>query len=95
MSADLTPLRNSVVRISGPEGSYAGLGYRISADIVVTCAHVVAEALTGDIRDAELEEPPAGLVLVDAPFAAGEDAQTQIEASVVGKGWLPVRGRIS
>ena len=88
MSADLTPLRNSVVRISGPEGGYAGLGYRISADIVVTCAHVVAEALS---HDADAEEPPAGQVLVDVPFATGEDAQTPIKASVVAKGWLPVR----
>ena len=88
MSADLTPLRNSVVRISGPEGGYAGLGYRVSADLVVTCAHVVAEALN---HDADAAEPPAGQVLVDAPFAVGEDARTQIEASVVPKGWLPVR----
>jgi hypothetical protein len=88
MSADLTPLRNSVVRISGPEGGYAGLGYRISADIVVTCAHVVAEALS---HDADAEEPPAGQVLVDAPFAPGEESQTPIKASVVAKGWLPVR----
>ena len=88
MSADRTPLRHSVVRISGSERDYAGLGYRISADIVVTCAHVVAEALN---HDADAEEPPTGQVLVDAPFAPGEDAQTQIEASVVPKGWLPVR----
>ena len=88
MSADLTPLRHSVVRISGPEGSYAGLGYRISADIVVTCAHVVAAELN---HDADAEEPPAGQVLVAAPFAPGEDARTPVEASVVAKGWLPVR----
>ena len=88
MSADLTPLRNSVVRISGPEGRYAGLGYRVSADIVFTCAHVVAEALN---HDADAAEPPVGQVLVDAPFATGEDARTPSGASVIPKGWLPVR----
>jgi len=88
MSADLTPLRNSVVRINGLKGNYAGLGYRISADIVVTCAHVVAAALH---YKKEAADPPAGQVLVDAPFAIGEDAQTQIEASVAPNGWLPVR----
>ncbi len=88
MATDLTPLSHSVVRVLSTDRVYAGLGYRVSAELVITCAHVVAEALGTDPKGTQ---PPSGQVLLDVPFAADKQNEIQVPAVVVVPGgWLPV-----
>lgn len=89
MTADLVPLENCTIRVLSTEGKYHGLGYRLTADLVITCAHVVAQALDGEELK-QMTDAPSGEVVVDAPFAEGLVATTA-RAAVVPGGWLPVR----
>jgi hypothetical protein len=88
MSVDRIPLKHMVVRILAPDanGTFTGLGYLVSEDVVLTCAHVIADALSIDRRE---PRAPTEEVFVDAPFAPGE--RPQVKALVVPEGWLPLR----
>lgn len=89
MAADLGPLRSSTVRICDEAGGFRGLGYRLSSDLVVTCAHVVAQALG---TSAESDEAPAGTVRIDAPFSKhAPESAGPVTASVLPAGWFPRR----
>ncbi len=88
MAVDLTPLQNSLVRVLGLDGFYAGLGYRIATDLVITCAHVVAAAM--DTHGAEVEASTVRIML-DVPFATEGEDIVQAPAQVVPGGWLPMR----
>ena len=87
MAVGLTALGHSTVRVLAADGTYAGLGYRIAPDLVITCAHVVAAALGTDPRE---PTPPTGKVLLDLPFAPGGEAGIQASAALAPDGWLPV-----
>lgn len=88
MDADLSRLGNSMVRILDSDGAYFfGLGYRVAADLVITCAHVVAKALDTSQQDLNA---PSGQVSLDAPFAPREQATVQAHAAIVPGGWFPV-----
>ncbi|MFJ5219357.1 trypsin-like peptidase domain-containing protein [Streptomyces sp. NPDC088354] len=70
-----------MVRVKGPDGEIAGAGFLVAPDLVLTCAHVVNDALARP-RD---EEVAAGAgVLVDLPFAEG-GGPAEVER------WVPVR----
>jgi len=86
MSVALTALGCSVVRILGQDKTYAGLGYRAGPELVITCAHVVANALRTDPHD---PKPPPGEVLLDVPFALGHESEVPVRANVVPTGWIP------
>ncbi|SNT20160.1 nSTAND1 domain-containing NTPase [Actinacidiphila glaucinigra] len=74
-------LAAAVVRVKGPGGELAGAGFLVAPDLVLTCAHVVSDAL-GRPREDEVE---AGTeVYVDLPFASG-GAAAEVER------WVPVR----
>ncbi|WP_326571545.1 trypsin-like peptidase domain-containing protein [Actinacidiphila glaucinigra] len=74
-------LAAAVVRVKGPGGELAGAGFLVAPDLVLTCAHVVSDAL-GRPREDEVE---AGTeVYVDLPFASGGGA-ADVER------WVPVR----
>ncbi|WP_058556453.1 serine protease [Thiohalocapsa sp. ML1] len=87
MATGLAALGHSVVRVLAADGAYAGLGYRVAPDLVITCAHVVAAALGTDPQD---PSPPAGEVRLDTPLASGAGTDVQISAAPVPGGWLPV-----
>ena len=89
MTADFGPLRSATVRICDEAGGFHGLGYRLSAELVITCAHVVTDALG---TSAGADEAPAGTVWIDALFSkrAPESARP-IAASVLPTGWFPQR----
>ncbi|MEU0955545.1 trypsin-like peptidase domain-containing protein [Streptomyces niveus] len=74
-------LAAAVVRVKGPDGEPVGAGFLVAPRTVLTCAHVVNDALDRP-RD---EEVAAGTrVLVDLPFAEGGGV-AEVER------WVPVR----
>ncbi|MCQ1579824.1 nSTAND1 domain-containing NTPase [Streptomyces parvus] len=77
------PMASSVVRLRSRDGAIVGAGFLIADDTVLTCAHVVSDALE-QLRDSAVE---AGAeVGLDLPFAVGHPHGT---AKVVH--WVPVR----
>nr|WP_128863548.1 trypsin-like peptidase domain-containing protein [Streptomyces sp. HB202] len=81
LSAD-EALHAAVVRIGGANGTVAGGGFLVTADRVLTCAHVVSDAL-GRARD--LPVAAGAEVLIDFPLAdgAGERVVAEVEQ------WIP------
>ncbi|MGW1162528.1 nSTAND1 domain-containing NTPase [Streptomyces sp. NPDC002519] len=67
----------------GTEGPVGGGGFLVSEDLVLTCAHVVSDALG---RPREDDQPPGTEVMVDLPLRDGGRAVAQVEH------WIPVRG---
>jgi hypothetical protein len=60
-------IEQCVARIFSANGSIAGAGFLVSEKHVLTCAHVVAQAL--DV-DQQAKQPPAGEVRLDFPLVA-------------------------
>ncbi|MEU2513454.1 nSTAND1 domain-containing NTPase [Streptomyces syringium] len=89
-SADET-LASTVVRVSGPDGLLGGAGALVAPDLVLTCAHVVSDAL-GLPRHEKVA--PGAVVTVDFPLAglpangAGNQRGT-LDAEV--EHWIPIR----
>ncbi|MEU1821227.1 trypsin-like peptidase domain-containing protein [Streptomyces abikoensis] len=77
---------SAVVRITGRDGAVGGAGFLIAPDLVLTCAHVVSDAL--DLpRDAAVA---AGAeVTLDLPLSDGASEAHQWTAAVWR--WVPVR----
>jgi hypothetical protein len=68
-----------------------GSGFICSQGHVMTCAHVVADALGGGVEMAAAPIAPDGRVKVRfaAPLAAGATAEVVAEAEVVADAWRP------
>ncbi|TXS54182.1 serine protease [Streptomyces sp. t39] len=80
-------LAAGTVRLRDGHGDSAGTGFLVGDGLVLTCAHVVCDAL-GEPRDTE--ELPAARVTVDMPLLAGPTTPGHgIEAEVVH--WVPIR----
>lgn len=74
-------LAAAVVRVKSPDGEPVGGGFLVAPDLVLTCAHVVSDALRRPREDVVA----AGTELhVDLPFASGAGT-AQLEH------WVPVR----
>ncbi|MBR8640991.1 trypsin-like peptidase domain-containing protein [Streptomyces tuirus] len=72
----------AVARVRSADGTPVGSGFLLAPGTVVTCAHVVAQALRTDAR---AESAPTGPVTVEFPLQRGSVAY---EASVTA--WQPV-----
>ncbi|MFC9507369.1 trypsin-like peptidase domain-containing protein [Streptomyces sp. NPDC057002] len=75
-------LAAATVQVSGTDGRIGGLGVLIAPTLVLTCAHVVLDALglpTGR------EEPPEGPVRVGLVLRGGEAGEAVV------RDWVPVR----
>lgn len=89
MAAYIEPLRYSTVRICDETGDFHGLGYRLTYELIITCAHVVAKTLRADT---EVDELPSGTLWVNAPFSKrANESFNYIAASVLLRGWFPKR----
>ncbi|MFI0819066.1 trypsin-like peptidase domain-containing protein [Streptomyces sp. NPDC021098] len=78
-------LTAALVRIRTSSGTVVGAGFLVAADVVCTCAHVVARAL--DLDDVP-EEPPADAVALDFPLLRdAEGAVPDGRATVVTWRW--------
>lgn len=85
MSVALLNFQRALVRVLDAAGSLCGMGFLVSPRQVLTCAHVVADALriAPDTREA-----PAGEVAIAFPF--GEGRGRMYPAIVAQKhGWYP------
>jgi tetratricopeptide (TPR) repeat protein/S1-C subfamily serine protease len=76
------PLESSIVRFRKSNGAVVGAGFLVSKKHILTCAHVVADAL-GIARDTQ--DIPTEDVYLDFPLV---DSETQLTARVVF--WRPV-----
>ncbi|MFD0421012.1 nSTAND1 domain-containing NTPase [Streptomyces parvus] len=81
-------LSSAVVRVKGSDGAVGGAGFLVSADLVLTCAHVVSDAL-----DRPREETVAAgtEVTVDVPLAGNVDGVDGVEQSAEVWRWIPIR----
>lgn len=68
----------ALARFRDADGQVAGAGFLIAADLVVTCAHVIA-------ADATAADPPAGPITVEFPLIPGA---ATAQGEVVS--WTPV-----
>lgn len=75
-------LASAVVRVSGTDGTVGGVGFLIAPDLVITCAHVVRDAL-GPPR--EHTGAPAGELTLDRPLAGPGRAAAEVAH------WAPPR----
>ncbi|MEK6320543.1 MAG: tetratricopeptide repeat protein [Acidobacteriota bacterium] len=80
-------LKASIVRIVGENNSIAGVGFLVSEKHVLTCAHVVAQALN---IPQDTQDMPTDQVRLDFPFSELNETNT---ARVVF--WKPVRSAVS
>ncbi|MFF8916154.1 trypsin-like peptidase domain-containing protein [Streptomyces sp. NPDC015032] len=81
-------LVSAVVRVKGPDGAIGGAGFLIAPDLVLTCAHVVSDALDR-LRDATVE---AGTeVTVDVPLAGNADGVDGGDHGAEVQRWIPIR----
>jgi len=78
-------LNRGLARVRAPSGPVAGGGCLVGHDIVLTCAHVVEEALGGGLFEGRPVEP----VHVDFPHWPDWEP---VEATVVEHGWFPPEG---
>src|SRR5215471_7444797 len=84
---DIMPLRASVVRILDANSRLVGMGYLITPDTVITCAHVVADALGGDKMQ---PDPRDGLVSLNRPLSGLRGDKTSYRHAAVRRdGWYP------
>ncbi|MHB9755683.1 nSTAND1 domain-containing NTPase [Streptomyces sp. BYX5S] len=74
---------SSVVRVKGGDGAAVGAGFLIADDTVVTCAHVVSDALD---QPRDLAVAVGTEVMLDVPFAVDRP-----EGSAKVLHWVPVR----
>ncbi len=84
-------LAAAVVRVRGADGTVGGAGFLVAPDLVLTCAHVVSDAL-GRPRD---EDPAGSAITVDLPLAddrpddrPGDDPR---QWPAVVERWVPIR----
>ncbi|MFE6492338.1 trypsin-like peptidase domain-containing protein [Streptomyces sp. NPDC057748] len=81
-------LVSAVVRVKGPDGAIGGAGFLIAPDLVLTCAHVVSDAL--DRRREDTVE--AGTeVTVDVPLAGNADGVDEGNHGAEVQRWIPIR----
>lgn len=69
-------------RVRAISGTSAGAAFYVGDRFVVTCAHVVAQALNSDPREVA---PPSGPLLVEFPFA---EPEASVTAVVAERGWV-------
>jgi len=78
MSDSLHPLHSCIVRFHDAEGAIVGAGFLATADLVCTCAHVVADALHLPRETAHLPEQD---VYLDFPYFDGAQGTARPFAS--------------
>ncbi|MGW7197654.1 nSTAND1 domain-containing NTPase [Streptomyces chryseus] len=78
----------AVVRVKGPDGAIGGAGFLIAADLVLTCAHVVSDALD---RPREDTVEAGTEVTVDVPLAGNADGVDGGDHRAEVQHWMPIR----
>ncbi|MGW6602604.1 nSTAND1 domain-containing NTPase [Streptomyces sp. NPDC055036] len=81
-------LVSAVVRVKGPDGAIGGAGFLIAPDMVLTCAHVVSDALD---RPREDSVEAGTEVTVDVPLAGNADGVDGGDHGAEVQRWIPIR----
>ncbi|MCX5346092.1 nSTAND1 domain-containing NTPase [Streptomyces atratus] len=81
-------LVSAVVRVKGPDGSIGGAGFLIAPDLVLTCAHVVSDALD---RPREDTVEAGTEVTVDVPLAGNAEGVDGGDHGAEVQRWIPIR----
>ncbi|MCX3060765.1 nSTAND1 domain-containing NTPase [Streptomyces beihaiensis] len=78
----------ATVRVKGPDGTIGGAGFLVAPDLVVTCAHVVSDALR-----LRREDPvgPGTAVTIDLPLAGSGDGVAAGDHEAEVEHWVPIR----
>jgi hypothetical protein len=86
-SAYLNAFKTGIIRISHANGVVVGAGFLVSPNYVLTCAHLVAQALT---ISPSTPDVPTGLIDLDFPLIApGKKIQARVEF------WQPVNPAVA
>ncbi|MGW0600247.1 nSTAND1 domain-containing NTPase [Streptomyces sp. NPDC002776] len=81
-------LAAAVIRVKGRDGAVAGAGFLVADDLVLTCAHVVSDALD---RPREEAVEPGAEVAVDLPLARDAGgAHDGGDRTAEVRRWIPV-----
>ncbi|WP_282695921.1 trypsin-like peptidase domain-containing protein [Streptomyces sp. CC208A] len=80
-------LASAVVRVAGQDGTVCGAGALVAPDLVLTCAHVVSDALGRPRRDVVAA---GAVVVVDFPLAGWHAAGAGRRTAEVER-WIPIR----
>ncbi|MEE1798101.1 serine protease [Streptomyces sp. JV176] len=81
-------LVSAVVRVKGPDGAIGGAGFLIAPDLVLTCAHVVSDAL---YRPREDTVEAGTEVTVDVPLARNAEGVDGGDHGAEVQRWIPIR----
>ncbi|MDG4838746.1 trypsin-like peptidase domain-containing protein [Micromonospora sp. WMMD967] len=85
MAEDISPAA-ALGRLRGRSGQVVGTAFLVTADLVITCAHVVSAALGGDHFDAAA---PTETVTIEFPLVGDDAPGSSYQGSVVS--WWPAR----
>jgi hypothetical protein len=86
-SAYLNAFKTGIIRISHANGFVVGAGFLVSPNYVLTCAHLVAQALTISPNTPDV---PTGLIDLDFPLIApGQKIKARVEF------WQPVNPSVA
>jgi len=86
-SAYLNAFKTGIIRISHANGVVVGAGFLVSPNYVLTCAHLVAQALTIPPNTPDV---PTGLIDLDFPLIApGQKIKARVEF------WQPVNPSVA
>lgn len=86
-SAYLNAFKTGIIRISHANGVVVGAGFLVSPNYVLTCAHLVAQALTISPNTPDV---PTGLIDLDFPLIApGQKIKARVEF------WQPVNPSVA
>ncbi|MEQ9623126.1 trypsin-like peptidase domain-containing protein [Coleofasciculus chthonoplastes] len=86
-SAYLNAFKTGIIRISHANGFVVGAGFLVSPNYVLTCAHLVAQALTISPNTPDV---PTGLIDLDFPLIApGQKIKARVEF------WQPVNPAVA
>jgi len=83
MPVDLTPFQHTIVCVSSLDGHFHGIGWLCQRDLVITCAHVVADALN---YERNIEFTPSESVSLNCPFTDSKRSTAAVIA------WFPRNG---
>ncbi|MFD3484845.1 trypsin-like peptidase domain-containing protein [Streptomyces sp. NPDC058665] len=81
-------LASAVVRVTGPHGALSGAGFLIAEDLVLTCAHVVSDALD---RPRDETVPTGAVVNVELPLAERREGGGPEVWPAEVEQWVPIR----
>ncbi|MCP4698095.1 MAG: serine protease [Gammaproteobacteria bacterium] len=81
--SDLAPFQRAIVRVTGADGGFHGVGLLLAPDLALTCAHVAADALN---YERNMETAPPGELRLNLPFA---DSPHSVAAEIQPDGWFP------